>query len=54
MKYEWRKSEKEWVNKSWELVGASQQFIVTEGEGNPNEADFSEGGYLPFIHWPIP
>lgn len=45
MKYEWRKSEKGLygAKKKPELVEVpSQQFIVIEGEGNPNEADFSE------------
>ena len=45
MKYEWRKSEKGLygAKQKPELVEVpSQQFIVIEGEGNPNEADFSE------------
>lgn len=45
MKYEWRKSEKGLygAKKKPELVEVpSQQFIVIEGEGDPNEADFSE------------
>lgn len=45
MKYEWRKGEKGLygAKQKPELVEVpSQQFIVIEGEGNPNEADFSE------------
>ena len=45
MKYEWRKSEKVLygAKQKPELVEVpSQQFIVIEGEGDPNEADFSE------------
>ena len=45
MKYEWRKSEKALygAKQKPELVEVpSQQFIVIEGEGDPNEADFSE------------
>ena len=45
MKYEWRKGEKGLygAKKKPELVEVpSQQFIVIEGEGDPNEADFSE------------
>ena len=45
MKYEWRKSEKGLygAKKKPELVEVpSQQFIVIEGAGDPNEADFSE------------
>ena len=45
MKYEWRKSEKGLygAKQKPELVEVpSQQFIVIEGAGDPNEADFSE------------
>ncbi|WP_454387455.1 GyrI-like domain-containing protein [Streptococcus sp. Marseille-Q8145] len=45
MKYEWRKSEKGiyGAKQKPELVEVpSQQFIVIEGAGDPNEADFSE------------
>ena len=45
MKYEWRKSEKGLygAKQKPELVEVpSQQFIVIEGEGDPNAADFSE------------
>lgn len=45
MKYEWRKSEKVLygAKQKPELVEVpSQQFIVIKGEGDPNEADFSE------------
>ena len=45
MKYEWRKSEKALygAKQKPELVEVpSQQFIVIEGEGDPNAADFSE------------
>ena len=45
MKYEWRKSEKGLygAKQKPELVEVpSQQFIVIEGEGDPNETDFSE------------
>ena len=45
MKYEWRKGEKGLygAKQKPDLVEVpSQQFIVIEGEGDPNEADFSE------------
>ena len=45
MKYEWRKGEKGLygAKQKPELVEVpSQQFIVIEGAGDPNEADFSE------------
>ena len=45
MKYEWRKSEKGLYGakqKPEPVEVPSQQFIVIEGEGDPNEADFSE------------
>ena len=45
MKYEWRKSEKGFygAKQKPELVEVpSQQFIVIEGAGDPNEEDFSE------------
>lgn len=45
MKYEWRKSEKGLygAKQKPELVEVpSQQFIVIEGAGDPNAADFSE------------
>lgn len=45
MKYEWRKSEKGLygAKQKPELVDVpSQQFIVIEGAGDPNGADFSE------------
>ena len=45
MKYEWRKGEKGLygAKQKPELVEVpSQRFIVIEGVGDPNEADFSE------------
>ncbi|WP_304949381.1 GyrI-like domain-containing protein [Streptococcus sinensis] len=45
MKYEWRKSEKALygAKQKPELVEVpSQRFILIEGEGDPNEVDFSE------------
>lgn len=45
MKYEWRKQEKSlYLPKSIpELVTVpSQQFLMIDGKGNPNDADFSE------------
>lgn len=57
MKYEWRKQEKAFygVGGKPEIITLpAQQFITISGEGNPNEADFSDRvGVLYALAYPI-